>query len=323
MKTIEQLKAFYDTVLVKDLYVLEEKRRRLVNTFLVTAGIVGILALGGLVIGAQAGGSALIVFIPPGLGILIGGIVYGIQRKDYAGDFKSRIIRGLVGFLDPGLTYSEHGCIAESDYMASKIFTQRPDRYTGDDYVCGRIGATSIEFSELHSEYKTTSTDSKGRTQTHWHTIFKGLFFIADFNKHFNCEVVVLPDTAERFFGRFGQKLQALNFFRGQLIKLEDPEFERFFVVYGSDQIQARYILSTSLMQRITRFAQKTGQTVYLSFGGSRVHVAISYRKNLFEPRIFSTMLDFGPVREYYEDLQVAVGIVDDLNLNTRIWTKQ
>ena len=184
------------------------------------------------------------------------------------------------------------------------------------DYVCGRIGATSINSPNC-TEYKTTSTDSKGRTQTHWHTIFKGLFFIADFNKHFNCEVVVLPDTAERFFGRFGQKLQALNFFRGQLIKLEDPEFERFFVVYGSDQIQARYILSTSLMQRITRFAQKTGQTVYLSFGGSRVHVAIHTEKSFRAADLLHYVDHL--VREYY-DLQY-VGIVDDLNLNTRIWT--
>ena len=133
----------------------------------------------------------------------------------------------------------------------------------------------------------------------------------------------MLPDTAEKLFGKFGQKLQAMNFLRGKLIKLEDPEFERLFAVYGNNQIEARYILSTSLMERITTFKKKTGQKIYLSFVGSKVYVAISFTKSLFEPRIFNTLLDFGPVREYFEDLQLAIGIVEDLNLNTRIWSKE
>ncbi|MFT5169968.1 MAG: hypothetical protein ACI8Q2_000583, partial [Candidatus Omnitrophota bacterium] len=44
---------------------------------------------------------------------------------------------------------------------------------------------------------------------------------------------------------------------------------------------------------------------------------------NLFEPRIFKTLLDFKPIEEYFEDLSFAIGIVEDLNLNTRIWSKE
>ncbi|MHC4388157.1 MAG: DUF3137 domain-containing protein, partial [Planctomycetota bacterium] len=70
-------------------------------------------------------------------------------------------------------------------------------------------------------------------------------------------------------------------------------------------------------------FKRKTNRPVYLSFVGSKVFVAVSYTKNLFEPRLFRTILDFELVQEYFEDLQLAIGIVDDLNLNTRIWSKQ
>jgi len=53
------------------------------------------------------------------------------------------------------------------------------------------------------------------------------------------------------------------------------------------------------------------------------VFVAVSYTRNLFEPRLFKTLLDFSPIRQYYEDLALAIGIVDDLNLNMRIWSKE
>jgi hypothetical protein len=202
--------------------------------------------------------------------------------------------------------------------MLSKIFTTKPNRYKGDDLVWGKTGATTIKFSEIHAVHESGSGKNR-----HRHTVFKGLFFIGDFNKDFTTQTVVLPDTAEKLFGYLGQKLQSLNIFRGQLIKLDDPEFEKHFVVYGNDQIQARYILSTSLMERIVEFKKKTGRKIYLSFVGSMVFVAVSYTRSLFEPRIFKTLLDFDPIRKYFEDLQLAIGIVDDLNLNTRIWSKQ
>jgi hypothetical protein len=43
----------------------------------------------------------------------------------------------------------------------------------------------------------------------------------------------------------------------------------------------------------------------------------------MFEPKYFSSVSDFSPILDYYNDLAFAAGIVDDLNLNTRIWTKE
>jgi hypothetical protein len=51
--------------------------------------------------------------------------------------------------------------------------------------------------------------------------------------------------------------------------------------------------------------------------------VGISTTRNLFEPHIFQSLLNFEPVRGYLDDLQMVIDIVDDLNLNTRIWTKE
>ncbi|MEM7592810.1 MAG: DUF3137 domain-containing protein [Cyanobacteria bacterium P01_A01_bin.83] len=48
--------------------------------------------------------------------------------------------------------------------------------------------------------------------------------------------------------------------------------------------------------------------------------MAIPYRHNLFEPKLFSSMMSFTPLKEYFLDLQLMIGIVEDLNLNCRIW---
>jgi len=318
MKTIEELKAFYDSTLKNDLISLEDERKKIVNK------VVLLNILCGLGIGLCAvlffifSFFVLIVGIPV---IILWIILYSKITKGYVSSFKDKVIYRIIKFIDDNLNYKPNNCISMQTYMSSKIFRRNPDRYTGDDLVYGKLGKTDLVFSEIHSEYKTQSRSSNGTTQTHWHTIFKGLFFIATFNKKFKGETYVLPDVAQKMFGNLlGNLFQSWNKGRGELIKMEDPDFEKVFVVYGNDQIEARYILSTSLMKRILDYKNKTNKQIFLSFLQNQIFVAISYTKNLFEPRLFKTLLDFNMIREYYEDLLTAVSIVDELNLNTRIW---
>ncbi|MFH1519960.1 MAG: DUF3137 domain-containing protein [Candidatus Omnitrophota bacterium] len=311
MKTLEELKEYYRITLLPELRLLEQERKKSLNKIILSAAIIVPLA-------------ALLSYIskhhfPAILGI-IG--IFGASRlftREYVSNFKTGIIEKIITCVDENLKYSRNSYIPRSLFTDSKLFRQGIDCYQGDDYVTGKIGKTQVELSEIHAQYITR--DSKGNRR--YHTIFKGLFFVADFNKEFKGMTIVLPDVAEKMLGGLGAMFQSWNKGRGQLVKLEDPEFEKMFVVYGEDQIESRYILSTSLMKRITDFKKKTQRQIHLSFVGSHIFIAISYRRDLFEPRIFRTLLSFDPIHQYFEDLQLAVGIVEDLNLNTRIWSKQ
>jgi len=321
-KSLSDFAHFYSTDLLKELRGLEVVRKAVLGKVIILIAVIGgvIAAAAGISLAYRLGGG--LVAVTAVLAAGAGGFLYRFLISDYVHQFKVSVISKIVAFIDPSLEYWPKGTVGPGRFVSSCIFNRVPDRLRGDDHVKGRIGTTSIEFSELHAEYKTESYSSRGRRR-HWHTIFKGLFFIADFNKAFYGITVVLPDTAEKLFGGAGTFFQSLEKSRGELIKLEDPEFEKLFVVYGSDQIESRYILSTSLMERIVNFRKKTGRQIYLSFVGSQVFVAVSYRKALFEPKVFSTITEFKCAEEYFDDLHLAIGIVDDLNLNTRIWSKR
>jgi hypothetical protein len=322
MKTIEELKTFYEKQLLTDLRQLEGNRKQAMQSSMIAfAAILVVGLIAGMIILAN-GAPAPLLLLPVILAVVIGGSVFKFLSSGYKSEFKSRVIGPLIQFIEPGLDYRPEQCISKDFFKQSGIFTQRIDRYRGEDCVLGKVGQTQIMFSEVHAEYKTTSGSGKNR-RTQWHTIFKGIFFVADFNKHFNGQTVVLPDSAQKLFGRFGQTLQSWAVGRGELIKLEDPLFEHEFVVYGTDQVEARYILSPSLMQRITEFKIRTGDRLYLSFTGSKVYVAMPIARNLFEPAYLSCADDFKCISEYYADLALAIGIVDELNLNTRIWSKE
>lgn len=323
MKSPEELKSFYNTHLVPSLSQLEVERKKLVLKFFLFV----IIPLIGTATGLFFARLDLPVYIILAAisGIIGGGLFYAFFHKKIKAvkiRFKAEVIARMVKFIDSSLYYSAESRISQSEYFQSKLFLTDVDRYSGDDLVSGTIEKTSIRFSEVHSEYKTESTDSKGRKRTTWHTIFRGIFFIGDFNKHFKGETIVLPDTAENLFGSLGSVFQKMNVSRDQLVKLEDPEFEKAFCVYSNDQIEARYILSPKLMQRIVELRKKSGRKIHLSFVNSRVFIAISVGKNLFEPPFFGTMLNFKLIEEFFRYLYLSVGIVEELDLNTRIWTK-
>lgn len=110
---------------------------------------------------------------------------------------------------------------------------------------------------------------------------------------------------------------------RPQLVKLENVEFEKEFAIYGTDQTEARYILSPALMERIMAFRQQTKKRISISFINSQIFIAIPLSDNMFEAPLFTSMINYPKVAEYYNYLALCVGIVEILDLNTRIWTKE
>ncbi len=320
MKSISELTDFYYDALYGDLQELEAERQKIVRRLIGVFVAVGIIAaVISLVIYRESGGFNDGIFFAAFAAFAIGAFAMKFMTKDYTQDFKFRIIKPLIHAIEDDLVYRSRDVIPESLFRRSGIFKHRIDRYNGNDLVTGTIDGTDLRFSDVHAEYRTK--DSKGRTS--WHTIFHGLFIMAEFNKHFTGRTVVLPDQAEKLFGSLiGRWLQSKNVTRERLVKMDDPEFEKHFVVYGSDQIEARYILTHSMMQRLLDFKKRSKENIFVSFVGSHIHVAVS-GGDRFEPAIFKSLLSYEQAMAYIATLKLAIGIIEDLKLNQRLWSKQ
>ncbi|MBA4746829.1 MAG: DUF3137 domain-containing protein [Muricauda sp.] len=149
---------------------------------------------------------------------------------------------------------------------------------------------------------------------------FTGMFATMDFNKKFNGTTVVLPDQYEKRIGYMAKTLQSMNLGRDQLVNMEDTEFENEFVVYSTDQTEARYILSPSLMQRIIAFKKKVGSSVLMSFKNDKLYMAVQLPHGFLSLRQNQNLVTSNVLELFYEDITMAIGIVEDLNLNTKIW---
>lgn len=306
---------FAQTDLLAMLGDLENQRRQAVAWLGKIA--LGILFAGAGVIGMlQLAHAEYVWSITAGVtAFLVWAIIAGTRYTRFVKNYKQRVIPYLLATLDPGLIYRPGGGIDKSEFERSGLFS-RPDRYRSQDYVAGHISKTDFYFSLVHAEreVETTTTDSDGnsQTETHFETIFQGLFFSADFNKYFAGHTRV-----------FAGGIHFLSGLRGGLVKLEDPGFNRSFTVTSTDQVEARYILSPALMRRLLELRRQFDAEVQAAFVGSRVIITVPSRMDLLQPRFFRRADNLQVVRGYLDFLQGAIDLVEDLNLNTRIWTKR
>lgn len=259
--------------------------------------------------------------------VLITGFYFLAKTDDkfnnYRHEFKQRVVGAALKSIDDCMELQYDTGLSERQFIASQLFTHRPDRYKSQDQVSGTAGKTKFSFSEVHAEYKTVTQTKNGRREQ-WHTILKGIVFLADFNKNFNGITVVRPKDAMAAMGAWiSEKLPVFSNSGKDIVKLENIGFSKSFVTYSTDQIEARYILTPSMMERLCKLNDKTRDTISLSFNGSYIFIAFPLSKDYFEPPVFKTLLDGKFLEEDLEVIRFMYGIVAELDLNTRIWTKQ
>ncbi len=319
MKNVIELTDYYYKTLYPQLEKLEDERERLKRKIINIGIIYTLIALllSYILLKNTQNLDSFIFFAVAYLAV--GGGIYKYLIKDYTSEFKNLIIEPLIKEIDENLSYMPNAHIAKENFTRSRLFTTHPDRLGGNDYIRGKIDGIKIELSDIHAQKK--HKDSKGRTS--WSTIFQGLFILCEFNKHLKSQTVILPDSAQNTFGTLiGNWLQANNISRNELVKMDNVAFEKEFVVYSNDQIEARYILTHTLMSKLLNFKKKSKHPLYISFLGGKIYMAIEYNKDLFEPSVFHSLLEYKIAMEYIQTLHLALGIVQELQLNQKLWSK-
>lgn len=233
------------------------------------------------------------------LGVAIANAITSKKRKKFHKTYKQKVINEIVMAVFPTFHYDAYKSIPKEKFFESQIFQKYVNKmsYVGDDYFSGTIGETNFEMSDILVEVGNGNNKQK---------VFQGLVFIMNFNKRFKTSTQVWP---ERF--KYGAKAN---------VKLEDPRFEKNFKVRGDDQVEARFILSTSLMERINNFYEQRKVPVLLSFYKSHLIMGLNYKKEHFEPKIWSPNKTKQAVEETISAVNVTTEIVNELNLNLRIW---
>jgi len=316
MATMKQLEEFYYGDLEATLNNVEKERKHFINSMIKSLFIYTIVfLLIGLVVALTTEEPKYIIGVF-GLYFIFAQGTYTSASSDYNNNFKDSIISPLIKSIDESFVYSKGEHISQEDFVKSELLKE-PDYVFGDDYVSGEIEGVKIEFSDLTAQTRSTGKDRK----VQYSTYFKGFFIKSSFNRSFQGKTFVLPETNLSSFGSFfGNWIQSMKTSKGELVKMDNDQFEREFVVYSSDQVEARYILTPMMMERLLDFKKKSIHPIYISFIDDCIHIIIDNEKNNFEATLFRSVLDYDIAFEYILNIHLASSLIKNLKLNEKLW---
>jgi len=214
--------------------------------------------------------------------------------------FKRKVIRSIVESC--GLTYHPGGFV-ENDYLYM-IYDFDIDKYSGNDLIFGQIEGVWVKFSDV--EAISIKEDLRGN-KTH-RVLFAGLLFVADFPKRLKGVTQICSGTDD--FKDYG----------GKRARMDDAEFERYFRVYATDQIEARYALTPSLMESLKLLKMRFHRPINIVLTGDKICMAIRTGRDNFEPDLRRPLVGKGANRFYKDEIGGFLRIVEELRLNRKIW---
>jgi len=236
--------------------------------------------------------------------------------------YKIKVIPEILTSSGINATYYSDKTVNRQDFIQSKLFDVHIiHRFQGGDLIEGKIDDIKFSMSYLKVFDKQIKKTSDG-TSTVIKEIFNGIFFVSNFNKNFKGECYIFPDVSREFLGSvIGEMTNEKIKRRGKnLVKLEDPEFEKEFAVYSSDQIEARTILTPAFMERINELRIQFFDSLKISFIENKIYIAILSDRNLFDPTVFKKLDSPVVFNNYAKQIQSLISISKELKLHVRLW---
>lgn len=243
-----------------------------------------------------------------GLSIAFLGALYAwvtSPKRQYAKAYKVEMLPSLAQLFGD-FTYLVNGQIPVEAMRPSKIMPKH-DRYETEDYFEGTYKGVHIRFSEVDFKERRRS-----KNRTYYVSIFKGLAILLDMKTKRFYGHTILDKERNKIVEWFKEKSSNLK-----TANLVDPEFEKLFDVYTSDQVEARYLIDPAMIERIKGLqAEYEGESITAAFYESKMLILIRSKHNHFEPADISIpATDPVSVLGMKKEIGEILSVIDRLSL--------
>jgi hypothetical protein len=232
------------------------------------------------IVGATLAVAAVLAYLP----------LAGVAAKT-----KTAVITALCGPL--GLTYMAKGEAPAFQTFQDLRLIEKPDDSSFEDHFAGVRAGCAFQLSEA----RLTRGSGKER-----HTVFAGQLVQIAFPQRFLGTTVMLRDSG--WLNRFECPPHLRR------VGLEDPHFEKIFEVFGSDQVEARAILTPSFMQQLVDLEQAfSGKHVRCAFVDGSLLIALESPDRFEIGGMFKTLVDRSRVETIAHDIGAVFRMIDSV----------
>ena len=333
--TREEFSKIYNEQFLPILEPLEVERaayKKKAIPFFVLAVIFAVLSVAGFITEKAS-------FILLGLSVSVPCLIYvAVLYGKLREKLKNQIITKILALCGNMYLSGDKDSISYEEVKEMRLFSRFTTK-SDDDVIIGIHKGCNFVIEESHL----THTEGSGKSR-HTVTDFKGLMIKIKMNKAFSGETFV------------GEKWKIAKKNGFEEVKLEDVEFMKHMKVFSTDQIEARYLLTTSFIERLYLLGDafsksrsranantseghnvassvnykrevKTGLAAWLdspnlvsaAFAAGYVYLFVPKGEDFFEIDVMSTLFDEKKYYDVYSQIQLILSIIDYLKLDLKL----
>ena len=235
--------------------------------------------------------------------IALGGFAWFLLKKQLEKKIKNRVMPLLMKAV-PDFSWQSELSIPEEDIEDSKIFPfvkEGTKKY--DDNFVGKYREVDISIAECN-------------LVANKRNIFSGAIIKIATNKDFDGTTIIRPKKEVEY-----HDVKDLKKARYQKIELEDVEFNKMYDVYSTDQIEARYLLTTAFIERFRNINMAFDTKVaYCAFFGKNVYIAPYCKKDLFSVcSLTKSVADVNQFTKLFSEFTSILALVDHFKLDKKL----
>lgn len=209
--------------------------------------------------------------------------------KDIMFDVNEDIIRDMIAFISNNnvndIVFEPKQRLKEEALDKMELFNLNIVKYNGRNYIKALYNNNTMVFSDIETYvidtietkkeiYKDGKKYIRTTRRKKKRYIYKGIYIGATLNKKNTNHIYLIPNNLN------DRVLQSkiMNYIKyyGVPVNLENLEFSKKYKVFCDDEVQARYILSLSLMERINKLDELFSGKKYIVFKeGKRFAICI------------------------------------------------
>jgi len=231
--------------------------------FIVLFAVMGVLLLAGKV--------KLFVLV-----LLLTLLVYSVvatghrpgRRQRTLKRFQRLVAAPLIRAIDPDLVYNPYRGVSYRDILASKLADDFPSKtFTANNLLTYDSDGLPVRLSHVMLEHHEEGEEVP---------VLGGLFAVTEARRPAEGTTIVSFDLAEKYLGFVGLGLQPKAMYRGlERIRLDSSGFEKQYVVHGSDPIEANFLLSHTVMEKLEKLIEEYRVFPRISFVGDKIYIAV------------------------------------------------
>lgn len=271
---------------------------------------------------------------------------YFCGNKKFKSLVKKDLLPKILESLEGISWCSGKETISDETIRKSQLFGSYNIR-ENDDAFTGEYKGVTFKVSETNLSYESGSGDN--------HTVsnvFKGIIILIDSNKEIKAHTKIQPKmdkkteiictlllvflwgsllyyaiSSESYFISciflFSGTISIISLFShsNKEMNLEDPDFNKKYIVTTEDQVEGRYLITTGFMDRFKNLQTAFGtKNIECAFFDNKIMFALHTNKDFFELSggLFHSLKHPKQVKSFYEETTAIYDIIDYFKLDEK-----